>query len=339
MRITDLLAPRDLSRVAELGLVAREIVEGISVGRHRSPHRGSSVEFRQHRSYVPGDELKTIDWKAFAKSDRLYIREFDEETNLQCHLVVDRSGSMLYQGDRSRGVDGKPISKFRYAQTIAAALAHLMIAAQDQVGVVTFDSKIRDIVPPRSQPSHITPLLTAIARGGRHGETDLASVLASVAAQIGRRRVVMIISDAGGDLPSIARSLAMLRSQKNEVVWFQISDPDEVDFPLTGRVRFEDLEQNTASQTVDARSIADAYRARRTAFDDELQTMCHRQKIEHIFVTTDMPIGEMLARFLRSRQDPAMVGQHGLGRRESSQRDAGKRESAKRASGQRGPNR
>lgn len=308
MRVTDLIAPRDLTRVAQLGLVAREIVEGMATGRHRSPHQGFSVEFRQHRSYVPGDELKTIDWKAFAKSDRLYIREYDQETNLQCHLVVDRSASMLYQGDRSRGIDGRPITKFRYAQTIAAAMAHLMIAAQDQVGVITFDSKIRDVVPCRSRPGHMRPLLTALAREGKHGETDLADVLSSVAAKVGRRSLVIIFSDAGGDLQSIGRSLAMLRSRNNEVVWFQISDPDEVDFPFTGPVRFEDLEQSLPDQTIDAKSIAAAYRDRRSAFDDELQTLCRRQKVHRVFVTTDMPLVEMLAQFLASRRSPSSMG-------------------------------
>ncbi len=139
MRILDLISPKDLSRVAKLQMLARRVVEGFCSGRHRSPHKGFSVEFKEHRPYVRGDELRSIDWKVFAKSDRLYIREFEEETNLRCTLLVDRSGSMRYSGERSNG-----ISKYDYAQQLAASLTYLMLGQQDAVGLVTFDDQVRN---------------------------------------------------------------------------------------------------------------------------------------------------------------------------------------------------
>ncbi len=150
MRILDLISPKDLSRVARLQMLARQVVEGFCSGRHRSPHKGFSVEFKEHRPYVRGDELRNIDWKVFGKSDRLYIREFEEETNLRCTLLVDRSGSMRYRGDRSGG-----LSKYDYAQQLSASLAYLMLGQQDGVGLITFDDEPRDQVPVRSRPSHL----------------------------------------------------------------------------------------------------------------------------------------------------------------------------------------
>ena len=294
--------PRQLARIAALGLTARQIVEGLSTGRHRSPHKGFSVEFRQHRSYVPGDELRSIDWKAFGKSDRLYIREYDDETNLRCHLLVDRSGSMLYAGDRSRGPGGKPISKLRYAQTLAAAVAHLMIQSQDQVGVLTFDSSVRDVVPCRGRGSHLRAILAALTRTGDHGQTDLAAVVTAAAAKIGRRGLVVLITDGGGDIEALAESLALLRSRKHEIILFQISDPDEIDLDLGGRIRFEDLEGRLADQTIDVRDIGAAYRQRRAEFDRRITEVCRRNRVDRVAVSTDVDVGEMLAEYLSRRR-------------------------------------
>ena len=161
MRILDLISPKELSRVARLQLLARGVVEGFCSGRHRSPHKGFSVEFKEHRQYVRGDELKNIDWKVFGKSDRLYIREYEEDTNLRCTLLVDRSGSMAYAGDRS---DGK--TKYDYAVQLAASLTYLMLGQQDAVGAMTFDDEPRDQVPLRSRPSHLQAVLESLDSEG-----------------------------------------------------------------------------------------------------------------------------------------------------------------------------
>jgi len=297
MRILDLITPKDLSRVAKLQLLARQVVEGLCSGRHRSPHKGFSVEFKEHRPYVRGDELRDIDWKVFAKSDRLYIREFEEDTNLRCTLVVDRSGSMRYRGERSEGR-----SKYEYAQQLAASLAYLMLGQQDTVGLITFDDDLRDQLPPRSRPSHLQALLTALAIDSSKRETDLGGVFRKIASKLGRRGLVIIISDAMGDTSSISRSLAHIRSSKHEVLFFQIMDPDEVDFPFSGRIQFRDLEQADNEHTVEAISIREAYLKRLREHEEKLRAACRTNKVDLIRLTTDRPFAEALHEYLALRR-------------------------------------
>jgi len=297
MRILDLITPKDLSRVAKLQMLARQVVEGLCSGRHRSPHKGFSVEFKEHRPYVRGDELKDIDWKVFAKSDRLYIREFEEDTNLRCTLVVDRSGSMRYRGERSEGR-----SKYEYAQQLAASLAYLMLGQQDTVGLITFDDDLRDQLPPRSRPSHLQSLLSALAIDSSKRETDLGGVFRKIASKLGRRGLVIIISDAMGDTSSISRSLAHIRSSKHEVLFFQIMDPDEVDFPFSGRIQFRDLEQVDNEHTVEAISIREAYLKRLRDHEEKLRAACRTNKVDLIRLTTDRPFADALHEYLALRR-------------------------------------
>ncbi|MEM8668851.1 MAG: DUF58 domain-containing protein [Planctomycetota bacterium] len=297
MRILDLISPKDLSRVAKLQLLARQVVEGFCSGRHRSPHKGFSVEFKEHRPYVRGDELRNIDWKVFAKSDRLFIREFEEETNLRCTLVVDRSGSMRYGGERAEGV-----TKYDYAQQLAASMAYLMLGQQDAVGMVTFDDRPREQVPPRSRPSHLRALLSALAADGSKRETDLGGVFHSIAPKIGRRGLAIILSDAMGDVSSMARALTQLRAARHEILFFQIMDPDELDFPFSGRIQFRDLENTSREQTVDARSLRDAYLQRLKQHEVELRDACRRNRVDLIPITTDRPFADALHEYLALRR-------------------------------------
>ena len=297
MRILDLITPKDLSRVAKLQILARQVVEGFCSGRHRSPHKGFSVEFKEHRPYVRGDELRNIDWKVFAKSDRLYIREFEEETNVRCTLVVDRSGSMRYCGDRSQGR-----SKYDYAQQLAASLAYLMLGQQDTVGLITFDDEPREQLPPRSRPSHLRALLTALTLDGSKRETDLGGVFKKIAPKLGRRGLVIIISDAMGDAKSISRSLAHIRSSKHEVLFFQVMDPDEVDFPFSGRIQFRDLERVDNEHTVDARSLREAYLKRLSDHEASLRDACRTNRVDLIRLTTDRPFADALHEYLALRR-------------------------------------
>ena len=298
MRILDFVRPKDLSRVARLQVLAREIVEGYCSGRHRSPHKGFSVEFKEHRQYVQGDELKNIDWKAYGKSDRLYIRQYEEETNLRCTLLVDQSGSMEYAGQRS--VDS--LSKLDYAIRLSAAFAYLMLGQQDPVGLVTFDNKIRRQVPLRSRPSHLQPLLSGLLADHGRRETDLGSVFRTITPKLGRRGLVVIVSDSMGDVESISRSLAQFRANKHEVVFFQILDPDEVDFPFSGRVQFRDLESVHGEQTIDAVSIQQAYRNRLAEHNDALREACRRSRVDLINVTTDSPFVDVLHEYVSARR-------------------------------------
>jgi uncharacterized protein (DUF58 family) len=297
MRILDLISPKDLSRVAKLQMLARQVVEGFCSGRHRSPHKGFSVEFKEHRPYVRGDELRSIDWKVFGKSDRLYIREFEEETNLRCTLLVDRSGSMRYCGERSGG-----LSKYDYAQQLAASLAYLMLGQQDAVGLVTFDDQPREQVPPRSRPSHLRAVLTGLVPDGSRRETDLGGVFHKIAPKLRRRGLVIIISDAMGDVQSISRSLAQFRSSRHEVLFFQIMDPDEIDFPFKGRIQFRDLENVSNEHTIDARSLREAYLRRLEQHETDLRDVCRKCRVDLIRITTDRPFADALHEYLALRR-------------------------------------
>ncbi|MEC7408221.1 MAG: DUF58 domain-containing protein [Planctomycetota bacterium] len=297
MRILDLVKPKDLARVSKLQLLARQVVEGFCSGRHRSPHKGFSVEFKEHRTYVRGDELRNIDWKAFGKSDRLYIREYEEETNLRCTLLVDRSGSMQYSGERSEGR-----TKYEYAQQLAASLAYLMLGQQDGVGLVTFDDEPREWLPSRSRPSHLRAVLQAIAENGTKRETDLGGVFQRIAPKLSRRGLLVILSDGMGDVDSLAKALALFRSARHEILFFQVLDPDEIDFPFSGRIQFRDLESPQNEQMVDAKSIRDAYLRRYEEYQNKLRDICRKQRVDLVQMTTDRPFADALHEYLSVRR-------------------------------------
>lgn len=297
MRILDLVKPKDLARVSKLQLLARQVVEGFCSGRHRSPHKGFSVEFKEHRTYVRGDELRNIDWKAFGKSDRLYIREYEEETNLRCTLLVDRSGSMQYSGERSEGR-----TKYEYAQQLAASLAYLMLGQQDGVGLVTFDDEPREWLPSRSRPSHLRAVLQAIAENGTKRETDLGGVFQRIAPKLSRRGLLVILSDGMGDVDSLAKAFALFRSARHEILFFQVLDPDEIDFPFSGRIQFRDLESSQNEQMVDANSIRDAYLRRYEEYQNKLRDICRKQRVDLVQMTTDRPFADALHEYLSVRR-------------------------------------
>lgn len=298
MQILDLLRPRELSRVARLQLLAREIVEGYCSGRHRSPHKGFSVEFKEHRQYVQGDELKNIDWKVYGKSDRLYIRQYEEETNLRCTLLVDQSGSMEYGGPRS--VEG--LNKRDYAVRLAAAMAFFLLGQQDPVGLITFDNDLRQQVPLRSRPSHLQAVLTALLADRSKRESDLGSVFRKVVPKVGRRGLIVILSDSMGDVESISKALAQFRAKHHEIIFFQILDPDEVDFPFSGRVQFRDLESVVPEQTVDAAALSEAYRRRLEAHNEALREACRRARVDLVPITTDQPFVDVLHEYVAARR-------------------------------------
>lgn len=297
MRILDLVKPKDLARVSKLQLLARQVVEGFCSGRHRSPHKGFSVEFKEHRTYVRGDELRNIDWKAFGKSDRLYIREYEEETNLRCTLLVDRSGSMQYSGERSEGR-----TKYEYAQQLAASLAYLMLGQQDGVGLVTVDDEPREWLPSRSRPSHLRAVLQAIAENGTKRETDLGGVFQRIAPKLSRRGLLVILSDGMGDVDSLAKAFALFRSARHEILFFQVLDPDEIDFPFSGRIQFRDLESSQNEQMVDAKSIRDAYLRRYEEYQNKLRDICRKQRVDLVQMTTDRPFADALHEYLSVRR-------------------------------------
>lgn len=233
-------SPDVLARYGRLELLARLAVEGVVAGLHKSPFKGFSVEFAEHRRYEPGDEMRHIDWRAFGKSDRYYVKEYEEETNLKAILVVDSSGSMGYAG--------RTVSKFEQARRLAATLAYLMLGRRDAVGLATFDDSIRSFVPPRSSPSHFSVLCKTLSDARVGGETPLSGILHALADRLRGRGLVIVLSDGFDRLDEVSNALRHLRHRRHEVVFLQVLAPEEEEFPFKQPARFRNLEK--AEQTL-----------------------------------------------------------------------------------------
>lgn len=292
--ITELLTPEDIQRIGSLQIVARLVVEGFCSGLHRSPHKGFSVEFRQHRSYVPGDEIRRIDWKVYGKTDRLYVREYEEETNLRATLLLDKSGSMAY-GSGS-------VTKFDYAVRLSACLSYLMLRQADGVGLVTFDSEMEKYIPPRARPGHLRILVDELQQCRPGNETELGKVFHDLVPKIQRRGLLIIISDCFGDLTELMSALAHFRHAHHELIIFQLWDRAELDFPFDQWAQFESLESSNVNYLVDPAHLRKAYMKRLEEFREELRNGCHRHRIDLVPLVTDEPYSKALARYLTIRK-------------------------------------
>jgi uncharacterized protein (DUF58 family) len=284
--------PMTLSKVSTLLLRARYVVEGLISGLHTSPYKGFSVEFSEHRQYAPGDEIRHIDWKAYGKFDRYYIKEYEEETNLRCYLLVDASASMNYQSTS--------VSKFDYACYLAAALAYIMLNQQDLVGLVTFADGIGRQLQPRSSPGHLQAIIDSLEQTAPVGDTDLGRTLHHIASQLKRRGLVIVLSDLLDDPVAVMQGLRHLRYQKHEVLVFHVLDDDEIAFPFTQLTQFEDLEDDVRVIT-DPRAIAADYRQQIKQFIKEYETMCRRQNIDYTLFNTRTPLDKGLLKYLAWR--------------------------------------
>ncbi len=291
------LSKQDHEAIAQLQLFARGVVEGLTAGQHRSPHKGTSAEFKEHRQYVHGDELRSIDWKLFGKTDRLYIRQYEDETNLNAMLLLDQSGSMAYRGSRT------DVSKHKYAVQLAACFATLLMAQQDAIGLTTFDSCVRDVIPPRSRTSHLREILATLSTSKPENETALSQVLQSVATQTKRRSLLILLSDCFDSVPSLLTSLSYFRHMGSEVILFQIFAPDELDFPFSSQTQFQSLEKTDHQRIVDPRSLRDSYLKRLEQFQAELRDGCARKRIDLITCTTDTNHAEVLSRYINQRSN------------------------------------
>src|ERR1700733_9110598 len=226
------LDPLALAKVRGLELQARLIVEGYLSGMHKSPYHGFSVEFAQHREYVPGDDLKHLDWKVYSRTGRFYLKQYDEETNLNCWLLVDASESMLY-GSGPTKADGKPlVSKYDYACMAAAALGYLILSQQDSAGLITYDNAIRQFLKPSSQASHLKQIVNLLNKGGGREKTRLAPIFHDLAQRITRRGIIIVLSDFFDDPTDILNGLKHLRHKRQEVIVLHILDRAEVEFPF-----------------------------------------------------------------------------------------------------------
>jgi len=274
--------------------LARRRMQGTLTGKHTSPDKGVSVEFAEHRPYAPGDDPRTLDWRVIARSDRHVVRQYIEETNLRATLLLDLSGSMRYAGT------GRA-PKADYAIRLAAALAYLMLQQRDSVGLVTFDTKIRRYIPPRSSVPHLRVLLDELQSAQPGGETALGGVFHDLVPRIQRRGLLIVLSDCFGDSKELLKALAHFRHARHEILIFQILDRDELEFPFTHWTRFESLETAGAHRMIDPAQFRAAYLDNLKKFQDELTKGCHRHHIDLVPMVTDQPYAEALAQYLTRR--------------------------------------
>lgn len=286
------LRPEVTGRIRRLELTARRVVEGFLSGMHRSPYFGQSIEFLQHRQYTTGDEIRHIDWKVYGRQDKLVIKQYEEETNLRLHLLVDRSHSMAYGNGES--------NKFDYSASIAASLAYLAIRQKDACGLYTFDTEVRDKLPAKSSQNQLSRMLGALDRVGADGRTDLARVAREVAQTIPRRGMVVIISDLLG-VDSLVEGLRVLRQRGHDVALFHVLHDDEMDFNFDGATRFEGLESDEFLNC-NPRALREGYLEAIDRFLDETRRACGRLMIDYMQVRTSDPLDAVLAKFLSVRQ-------------------------------------
>jgi len=287
------LDPNIISRLKKLDLKAKLVVEGFMTGLHRSPYHGFSVEFAEHRPYMPGDPLRSIDWKVYAKSDRFYVKQYEDETNLRAHILLDVSRSMTYAGPGA-------ISKLEYAKHLAAALAYLMLHQQDAVGLLTFADSIRRFVPSRSVLRHLRVLLRELETAEAGTATDVGTCLSQVADRIRRRGLVIVLSDLLDEPAQVIQGLKHFRYKQHDVIVFQILDEDERAFPFSDEIGFVDME---TGEEVIAQSwvVANEYRKTVADWSDAYRRLCGEQQIEFVPLTNKTPFDRALYRFLEKR--------------------------------------
>ena len=288
-----MLDPTALSRFGRLELIARLVVEGVMAGLHKSPFKGFSVEFAEHRQYGPGDEIRHIDWRAYGKTDRYYVKEYVEVTNLKAYLVVDTSGSMGYAG--------RTASKLEHARQLAASLAYLMISQRDAVGLVTFDTEFRAMIPPRSAPGHFSVLCRALEQATTGGEVPLSGLLDTLAGRIKRRGLVIVLSDGFDRLGDLTSALRHLRHRHHEVLFLHVLAPEEEEFPFRRPVRFRDLERPGRLLRVDPSALRAAYLERFAAFREALRERARAMDADYHRASTAEPVEATLLDYLASR--------------------------------------
>jgi uncharacterized protein (DUF58 family) len=286
------LRPEAIRRIARLDLRARHVVEGFLSGMHRSPYFGQSVEFRQHRQYTYGDDLRYVDWKVWAKQDRYCVKQFEEDTNLRAVLLVDVSGSMRY----GRG----PLTKYEYGCTVAASLAYLLLRQQDAVGCTAFDHQVRTAVPLRTRRNHLDSILQAMDVSQPRDKTELLPILREAAETYPRRGMMLLISDLLAPRDGLFRGLKLLRSRGHDVMVFHVLDDDELDFPFNGPTRFEGLEALEILRC-NPRALREGYLRALGAYLEEVQRGCTRHSIDYALLRTSQPLDAALAAYLSNR--------------------------------------
>lgn len=292
-RISELLDPQAMLRVGSLEVVATRIVEGLLAGQHRSPFRGGCVEFSEHRPYSAGDEVRLLDWRVYGRSDRYYIKQFEEETNLQATLVLDASGSMAF--------GHSTVSKLHYAKIACACLARLLLRQRDAVGLAVVGGGLHRYVPPRSRPSHFRAMLDVLEGTSARGEASLGNALQELARKIRRRGLVFIASDCFEDDAALLTGLRRLRARGHDLLLLHVMAPEELSFAFDKWSRFECLEVDGQRLDLDPTVIRKAYLERVRVFLETLQRGCAEVQCDYLPAHTDQDLGEMLAFYLARR--------------------------------------
>ena len=287
------LRPETVALLNSMSLRARLVVEGYIIGHHRSPYHGFSVEFAEHRSYGPGDEIKHIDWKLFGKTDRLYVKRYEEETNLRAHIILDTSKSMLYSSAE--------VSKLSYANSLAASLSYLMINQQDAVGIAKFSEKIDTFIPPKARPSHLNLILSQLDDKDSGNDTQIGMVLHELADRIKKRGMVILISDLLDKPENIMKGLKHFRHQNQEVIVFHIQDRKESEFDFDTRTKFFDMETGEEIVT-EPWHIRSNYNELISQLESNYKSDCREQFIDYVPIFTDQNLDVSITEYIKKRR-------------------------------------
>lgn len=299
------LDPEILTKISRLELRARMIVEGFISGMHRSPYHGFSVEFAAHREYVPGDDIRHVDWRLFARGDRLYIKQYEEETNLRTTVLLDCSGSMRYpEHERTNGRRDSARTKWRnkheYAATLAASLIYLLMHQQDACGLVLFDDQVREQIPPTSQTAQMRSMIDLIERRTPDGQTDVKILLASLADRMRQRGLVVLISDLLTNTDDVIRGLQQLKHRGQDLIVMHVMDEDELTFPFQDNTMFEGIESPVRS-LVDPQALRENYLEIVREFVRRIRSACMDHGIDYVLLSTKDPLDAGLATYLSGR--------------------------------------
>lgn len=286
--------PDRVARLRNLNLLARQAVEGFITGLHRSPHHGFSVEFSEHREYVPGDDIRHLDWVAYARSDRYYIKQYQQETNLRAYILLDVSNSMAYRY-------GGELTKFVYGCFMTACLSYLMCRQQDTVGVIAFDKDIRFHLPPASSPAHLDRVFKQLEALRPGKETAIAPTFHRLASTLTKRGLIIVISDLYDDQSEIMKALQHFVFKRHQIIVFHMMDPSELTFPFKKIMSFVDMETNERLQ-VDPRFVRESYVQEMRNFTERYRKECSDRKIEYSLISTETPYDRMLLNYLARRK-------------------------------------
>jgi uncharacterized protein (DUF58 family) len=289
----DLLDPDTVNRASALGLYARKVVEGYKVGEHRSPLKGFAIEFAQHREYAPGDDVRHMDWKILGRTDKLFIKQYEQDTNFIAQIIMDCSGSMNFASEH--------LSKFHYAKVISACLAHVILQQRDAVSLGFIGNAAPILLPRTDTPNRIPWLLEHLAKVEAQGNSNIGADLLHLAPQIKRRSIIVIISDLLQDETSLIAALPRFRYQESEVILFHVLDHAELDLPYSDKVRFEGLE-GEAAFTTQPEDFATAYRQEVADYCQDMRRACERHDAQYVLVDTSKPLSEVLGEYLSFRR-------------------------------------